>query len=619
MSQKPWSISKRAATKQSTTKALIDDLVIRKKILELFDQWDDNDNGRLDITEIVYHLHLTGLIVDNNEVVKHISRVSPEMNGLTNEQFEELLFSDILLGNLNQEGRFAAIDVLLNGLRNKISIAEQMRALKEKVSKEMEKEAPTTDDDANIFDETFDQIDSCCKKFWNWFTGNLTAQTLIIVSVWWLVASLIYTWTGFEFYHAIYYSLQAGFSIGFGALSELKHGGVNLYEVCAQEGNATHLMQMIAAAQASPSEYKAHGSTIVGTKGTLCGYQYIPNEYRVWSMIWSIIHITIGASVIGGALSLFSANAIESSGSWLDEIEVTNDGRCKAWFKANLSAVKASVYILTWTLAGGVAHMLLEESDFWTGWYFAVAACSTGGLAGPSPLNKGSIIFSAVFVLFGVPLWGNALGQFANVCTKKYLKKKQLENRKKAISEVEYNHVASLVDSDGTISKLEFVYLSLLRTGKCSPDDLMQIEHDFTELDADGNGEFSPSELQASQVFDKCDKDGEVGLDALKNIVRIMQETRNVEHGEEVFLLDPKRVYTDHQLKKQMKRFNVVSESSSDKESDDDDEPDEPITLNRKEFMQWWNKSFNLYLLGIGASNVVSSRFHLQTLLKVLG
>ena len=99
------------------------------------------------------------------------------------------------------------------------------------------------------------------------------------------------------------------------------------------------------------------------------------------------------------------------------------------WIDEHLAAVKAVGLLVFWILFGAIVFCMLENVHWIKGLYFAVAACSTGGLAGPSANSDGSIAFVGLFTLLGVPIYAYTLGIFSNVVTAKYLTKKAQENR----------------------------------------------------------------------------------------------------------------------------------------------------------------------------------------------
>ena len=147
---------------------------------------------------------------------------------------------------------------------------------------------------------------------------SLIGQVLFSLFMWWIVATVIYYNMGFSISDAIYYSLQAGYSIGFGSLDENKVTGKNIFDECASsnESDLNDLNLLVQSLQ------QTHGNT-----GRLCAYQIDENYLRDLSKAWTILHVCIGSSVIAGMLSLFAAKAIESSTSWADDMVEHNNKR----------------------------------------------------------------------------------------------------------------------------------------------------------------------------------------------------------------------------------------------------------------------------------------------------
>ena len=97
-----------------------------------------------------------------------------------------------------------------------------------------------------------------------------------------------------------------------------------------------------------------------------------------------------------------------------------------------------------------------------SGLYFAVAACSTAGLAGPSSTNQGSIVFVGLFTLFGVPIYAYTLGIFSNVATANYIQRKEKENRLAPITVEEFLQADQLGRSTKIFFFVEYFFLCFL-------------------------------------------------------------------------------------------------------------------------------------------------------------
>ena len=63
-------------------------------------------------------------------------------------------------------------------------------------------------------------------------------------------------------------------------------------------------------------------------------------------------------------------------------------------------------------------------------------------------------------------------------------------------------------DSRGGIDLFDFTLMELYRLRKTDEEEIKEIWENFHTLDADGNGIFTRSEMQAALAFAKHDKDG---------------------------------------------------------------------------------------------------------------
>ncbi len=395
-----------------------------------------------------------------------------------------------------------------------------------------------------------------------WWSRGSTKPSLAII-VWLFAGAILFSLLNeWGFNEAFYYSVQSGLSVGFGSLSEEKLTGRNTIDLCVDgfdTPNATELLRLVLAAQADL------GGDMGGQ--VLCANQHRPNPNYLWSMAYCVLHICLGASVIGGALSLFSAMAVESSKDWYEDAEAEAKlktkrkarraavrraamrpmspkewaeeaakdledeedeeppqlffGRCDCstdaamgWIRKHPQEIKAVTALIVYVIIGSIVYAVVEDVHIVKGAYFAVAACSTAGLAGPSGTNSGSIAFVGLFTLFGVPLYGYTLGIFANGVTAQYIQAKAKKTRLAAITDAEFAAADRLGDSgagpqDDTIDRYEFALLYFLRNGLVTNGDIETMQKDFDELDADDNQVFDRSEMQAAMQFSKFDENGD--------------------------------------------------------------------------------------------------------------
>ena len=270
------------------------------------------------------------------------------------------------------------------------------------------------------------------------------------------------------------------------------------------------------------------------------------------------------------------------------------------------------------------------------------------GLAGPTPSNTGSVVFSCFFCLVGVPLYAHSLGEIANVFSKKYIQQKGKERRSSAITEKELAWMNRLGDGDGVIDRYEFAMLWFLRNGLIRPEHVKDCKCDFDDLDADANGIFSKSEMQVSAFFQSYDQDhdGELTMKNLTQIAHKLQQIPSVEYPGK-FLLDPKIAYDENKIAADMYQYDkqrkVVHVSHRDLnpghssnlgnggETEDLEESSsrsarrdarnssaEVVSLNRKEFMQWWVEDFKVYVMNAKTSMLNKMCVDIQLLLNAI-
>ena len=347
---------------QSTNKALTKHK-LKLSLLELFNQWDTNNDEVLTTLEIIYGLRVAGFVLDAESLKQAIATVAnrskdklwgaddlsyshhfldnegfilvmlyvmkvdlPEINVLLEknnlksemqpakgleivELFRKTLASDPTLGQRMQELRTKQTALIASARdgshidtvawNNTVKEVSLQRSKSKRQSQQLKMEVIQ-----------FENADypSCIKL--NKLLSSAYTLPTCAVFFWLLIPTVLYIFVNqWGFNEAFYYSVQSGLSVGFGSLSEEKVTGKNTFDVCSSGTNVTELLELVVAQQ------HLHGTT----NGELCAYQYVPNNLYLVSMFYTIIHVCLGASLIGGVLSLFTVMAVESSESWFDE------------------------------------------------------------------------------------------------------------------------------------------------------------------------------------------------------------------------------------------------------------------------------------------------------------
>jgi Ca2+-binding EF-hand superfamily protein len=678
---------------------------VRLSLLRLFDVWDANGDGGLDLSEVVWGMSIAGLKCDARAMAKSIYEISlltgdvaeEDLMSLKNHEFVTFMLQPDMLGGRPPEAQLKCVNIILMGLEEGGAVAKALRlrtpcsqpdadsqveTRKTRITRADFHGASQTYTEAHppsiavahpsslpslspsalsatspalrdchvhssashpshiFFDVEEAKVVSSfppCLLQCAAFCGRQHKSRLVLYFLaWWLGGTMVYCLAnGWQFYQGLYYAIQAGFSIGFGSLSEEKHQGVNSFEKCVpQQAGGGHnttttaLINLVAGIVSSGSLLEA--TSAMSTDAIVCVTQFNANANVSGSMLYSIVHLTLGAVLIGAILSYFSASSIEQSEQWFQDAEddrVLTElnasyaetggslrgrgayawGVAKLWIGDHRTSVATWCSLVVWLVFGAVVFEIneggLDGAPLLKGLYTAFSAASTAGLAGPTPDNPASVVFMCFWCTIGVPLYAYSLGEIANVFTMTYVQQKGKEKRLAAVTEREYAWMNRLGDGDGEIDKFEYAMLWFLRCGLIEPEHIEQCVQDFDDLDADSNGVFSKSEMQASAFFQEydADKDGELTMSDLRVIAKGLQKVSSVEYPGS-FLLDPSMNYDDGKLKgdmlsydKERRQVKVANRKSVVAKTSSKVRVGEFVSLNRREFMRWWSEDFMEY------------------------
>ena len=169
--------------------------------------------------------------------------------------------------------------------------------------------------------------------------------------------------------------------------------------------------------------------------------------------------------------------------------------------QAALTKQRTFLLFALWVGLGAVWGMLTEGWDAVTGVYFAVGGLSTGGLQAPSLTSSGTLpdasaIFVALWCLSGIPIFGFALGRFANIFVERLLAARERRALTRPIADGEYDFAEQLFASDGQVDLAEYLALELLRLGKVDMSTLELLKGEFDRRDKDKNGKLSRDEAK---------------------------------------------------------------------------------------------------------------------------
>jgi Ca2+-binding EF-hand superfamily protein len=334
--------------------------------------------------------------------------------------------------------------------------------------------------------------------------GYLPAVAAILA--WqWTFTLWYYLFNNFGIAQAFYYAAQSGFSVGFGALNEACDTGI-----CADDLDG----------DGSPDNRMSEGRVQA-------------------SHAMTVLNVLLGSSVIGGALSFFTAHMIDQRTDWEDDVaeqarrerlraggerrgvgggnskvggggsgEEAKCGACGA-IAAKLNFLGASleqwkiiaviITVLGSAVVFGVAH---EEWPFITSVYFAVTSVSTAGLQGVNdPSDDFSMWFTGLLVYVGVPTYAAALGLLAGALTEHVERAKLEASLNERMSAAEFRCAARKEDGSDTLDFTEFLEMELLRTGKVDNAFLDHVRRLFDKYDTTKDGVITIEEMVAGNVF----------------------------------------------------------------------------------------------------------------------
>uniref|UniRef100_A0A7S4DWT3 EF-hand domain-containing protein n=1 Tax=Lotharella globosa TaxID=91324 RepID=A0A7S4DWT3_9EUKA len=346
---------------------------------------------------------------------------------------------------------------------------------------------------------------------------NKIVYLAVFVNVWMFLGAFVYmNQYGWAYTISYYYAVQAGLSVGFGALYE--------------DNDKTRA--------------------------------------------YTIFHVLLGSSLVAYLLSLVIDMVMQNRKAWYDDDhnesgEEDSDGCCVsrkrvyALYKKHNLVIRIGILFLVWLSLGVIYGMAVEKFGFIQSVYFAVSALSTGGLQAPEiddPTKEDvGIFFLGIWLVFGIPFYGAVLGAIAGeiigennqLRTRKTLQKaatakefnksiqlardmyaaerRMQRNQFQVIfdplKKIEKNEKPSERDIKDAIASAEqfrrmidttdgspldwpaFLQMSLLRLGKVDMDEIKSMRAAFDHLDINKDGTFDTTELVAHMMLEKMDKD----------------------------------------------------------------------------------------------------------------
>jgi len=316
----------------------------------------------------------------------------------------------------------------------------------------------------------------------------------MIIFVLWLGAAIIFYryYDGFRWWQAFYYAVQAGFSVGFGTLTE-GNDLSRLFTICVTLCGSSLIVSGISLILKNGMEnlnlYRRSVEACFtaadkGGTGELTLYEFhaflLGNGYQV---------STREAKKLFEKIDIHKRCAITKS-EWLEYYNnYGGRGSYAKQFYTFLDSWVMTFVFLVWTAIGAAYGVFYEKWSIITGFYYSVTACTTGGLMPPSDTKTG-MLFTGFFCLIGIPLYAIALSEIANFILDKMLRSQAKEAVMDATYKVTLNY-ADYIRYLGTDKNLDwphFLQLELIRLGRIDRELLDKLRIRFNTLDTANKG-----------------------------------------------------------------------------------------------------------------------------------
>lgn len=333
------------------------------------------------------------------------------------------------------------------------------------------------------------------------------------------------TTCGWTFGQSFYYSVQTGLSIGFGLLSESKDisraysvlhilMGSSVIAGCLSWFAAVTLDRHVKASDNSERELArfAHachvdgyeGFTVVQLRDLLAKYPQFAADlvYKLDKDHAKVQEFTGQFTTAPGwerkNMAIQLLHRAQNELGFMTATERTSIGDILKIHKESGSILRIARQtvmenrsaILTWSAwviwiaIGAIWSAFACDWTWIQGIYFAVAACSTAGLAAVCDAADEYVVLTGVYCLFGVPIFGLALGRVAGILVDKHMERENHKKMTERITTSEMVFAEHILghSPDAKIDASEFLQIQLLRTGKVDRETLEEIRDDFENL-----------------------------------------------------------------------------------------------------------------------------------------
>eukprot|EP00008_Paramoeba_atlantica_P010612 CAMPEP_0201475658 /NCGR_PEP_ID=MMETSP0151_2-20130828/1037_1 /ASSEMBLY_ACC=CAM_ASM_000257 /TAXON_ID=200890 /ORGANISM="Paramoeba atlantica, Strain 621/1 / CCAP 1560/9" /LENGTH=328 /DNA_ID=CAMNT_0047855807 /DNA_START=77 /DNA_END=1063 /DNA_ORIENTATION=+ len=226
---------------------------------------------------------------------------------------------------------------------------------------------------------------------------------------------------------------------------------------------------------------------------------------RMFVVFW----ILIGLGMVGFALSIVANYLVAKQQKMMEELlaqdaqdaQQQQQQEQKKSFslgffqlsEAQKSMLQSLIAMVILFFIGTLTMCLIEDWDVWAGIYWSVVTGTTVGYGDLTPSGPGGKVFTIFYALIGTLLTAFSLGKFADLFVES---QREAAIQRILSKKLDHKSIATMdADGDGKVSPLEFVEHMLVKLGKVSEQDILELKEQFRKLDTDASGFLDQSDL----------------------------------------------------------------------------------------------------------------------------
>lgn len=240
------------------------------------------------------------------------------------------------------------------------------------------------------------------------------------------------------------------------------------------------------------------------------GIFWVAIDPGVFANTYIRLHFVIGVAAIGGMMAVFARSLADSKSRWYVEAmkkqALQAAGETEGYTDDIVAfalyywpKMQVHVFFALWAIVGIVVTTSSIGWSVLDGMYFSLASMTTGGLhALPDDSPEWCYLFTALYILVGVPVMAVSFGLMANAVTNAGGSAALADKISARITNDELDLMKSfgIEDGDGAIDNKEYVILILVRIGALAPDLIRVINSRFQTLDTNRTGSITYEDLQ---------------------------------------------------------------------------------------------------------------------------